>query len=104
MKKLRRIAEKDVPRVATHREQTGLWVAGKNVHVQVGSSFECCPDFSCCYPDCAVSPALRRKFAASDAPAREAFLGRFLAAFIEKISDGSRNVHLVGTVPRGRRG
>ncbi len=96
-KPLRRIAPKDVTMVATNREQLVAWVEGKNVHARAGGSWECCPDFSCCYPDCAVSTAVRKKFVASGADGRMKLLGNFLSAFIEKVSKRPGDVVVVGT-------
>lgn len=104
MKEIRRIAEKDVPLVGSNAEQLKRWVRGDNVHARAGGSWECCPDFSCCYPDCAVSIAVRKKFVEAGTDGRMKFLAQFLSSFIEKVSGSSRKVHVVGSVPqRGRR-
>lgn len=89
-------ARKNVPIVATHREQTERWVAGDSVHVRVGSSWECCPDFSCCYPDLRRPKAERVAFAKADVPAREAFSAAALGALVRKCSGGTGRVHIVG--------
>ena len=98
--KSRRIPVKDVSLVDTHLEQTREWVAGRNVHVRVGAGWECCPDFSCCYPDCAVSPVVRQRFAASDAPRRMEFYAKFLADFVCRVPDRPMDVHVVGSTDR----
>ncbi len=97
---IRRIPVKDVPLVDTHLEQTCAWIVCRNVHVRVGGSWECCPDFSCCYPDCAVAPAVREGFAAADAPRRMEFYAKFLADFVRMVSDRPMDVHVVGSTDR----
>lgn len=37
----------------TREEQLKLWLRGKSVHNQKEN--ECCPDFSCCVPECEAS-------------------------------------------------
>jgi hypothetical protein len=98
--KKRPAARKNVPVVATHREQTARWVEGDSVHVRVGSSWECCPDFSCCYPALRRPKAERLAFASADAPAREAFYSAALGALVRHCSGVPGRVHVVGQVPR----
>ena len=97
-------ARKNVPIVSTHRVQTERWVNGDSVHVRVGSSWECCPDFSCCYPDLRRPKSERVAFAKADAPAREAFYSAALGALVERTLGGLRRVHIVGQAPRGPAG
>lgn len=101
---IRRIAVADVPLVGSNRVQLEAWARGQNVHARAGSSWECCPDFSCCYPDCATSLAVRKKFVAAGTEERMKFLGRFLQAFIEKVSKRPSEVYVAGSVAPRRRG
>lgn len=94
-------ARKNVPIVATHREQTERWVAGDSVHVRVGNCWECCPDFSCCYPDLQRPKAEREAFARADGMAREAFYSAALGALVERtLGHGLGRVHVVGHARR----
>lgn len=43
------------------RQQLILWMNGKSVHNAFAN--ECCPDFSCCFPDLAMSMPERLKYA-----------------------------------------
>lgn len=82
---LRRIPEEDVPMVDTYEEQVLEWVKGRFCHVRVGASFECCPDFSCCYPDCAHTFEVREKFADGDSKVRHDMYSKFLSEFVGKL-------------------
>lgn len=105
---LRKIPKKDVPLVDTHGEQVVAWVTGRNVHVRTGrpapNDYECCPDFSCCYPDLAQSKDVRSRFAYSDSLGRQRYYQIFLSAFVKRVAPKGR-VHVVGSgnVPKGER-
>ncbi len=63
----------------TYDEQVERWANGESVHRAAGV---CCPDFSCCKPELAAEPEVRRAFAASNEDERMAFIGAFLQAAI----------------------
>ena len=77
-------------------DQVKLWVAGKSVHN--GSKehpfSECCPDFSCCYPDLLWPLELRLKFQSATTKERHSMLGMALSALIAKECDVA--VHVAG--------
>jgi hypothetical protein len=73
---------REVETCATHDEQLSEWLEGRNKHVVVGDTYECCPDFSCCRPHLAQPTEVRRAFASADQRVRNKLLGAFLGALI----------------------
>jgi len=73
------------------------WVKGNPVHNYEDG--ECCPDFSCCYPDLLAPAEVRKAFCNAetkgDNDTKSRMLGEFLSKFLEaKMPD--KNVHIAG--------
>lgn len=86
---------KQVEMVATGQEQLQRWLEGRSCHTPVGHDFECCPDFSCCYPSLMATQEERERFIRGDRKTRDAMCGSFLVRLMElNVSDGK--VHVIG--------
>lgn len=82
-----------IRRVDTHQEQLDLWVKGESTHVKVDCmppcDYECCPDFSCCYPALKAPLSERNLFASLPQPPqvsnlRDKMLMTYLRRLVEK--------------------
>lgn len=82
--------DKDIRMVETYEDQLNLWHKGESCHVRVGSSYECCPDFSCCYPDCAHTYEVRDKFFRADKRNQNDMLSGFLQEFADKLQPSGK--------------
>lgn len=61
-------------------DQLQKWVAGEPVHNdELG---ECCPDFSCCFPELLAESAIRQAFIEGSETTRSEFLTAFLDALL----------------------
>lgn len=115
-----------IRQVNTYEEQLNLWLAGESVHVTVtgrlgtpegvrmgkespsgdssASDYECCPDFSCCYPKLLASLEERQRYAAftqsqrnpdAEERSKERLLMTFLDRLVKKECPGEK-VRIIG--------
>lgn len=80
--------EKEVRMVETEEEQLKLWHKGESCHVRVGFSYECCPDFSCCYSECAHTFDVRDKYMRASKRNRACMRSKFLQEFADRLRPG----------------
>lgn len=74
----------------TPNQQLQLWVDGKPVHnnnryingIKMNGG-ECCPDFSCCYPELLAPTDVRQQFAKASEIERNGMLMDFLTKLLE---------------------
>lgn len=79
-------------------EQLDEWVEGRSKHRLIGSTYECCPDFSCCRPHLLQPPEVRRAFRAADERGRNKFLSAFLGGLISGAAPDLK-VHIIAGDP-----
>lgn len=88
-----------VRQVNTYEEQLNLWLAGESVHVTVtrmgNEDYECCPDFSCCYPKLLASLEERQRYAAFTQKQRSPMLMTFLDRLVKRQCPGEK-VRIIG--------
>ena len=81
------------------------WVNGISRHttnLPEGIEPECCPDFSCCNPDCAWDMDARKAFVNTGDEVRFHMLMGSLGALVEssaKANSGLANIHIAGQMP-----
>jgi hypothetical protein len=85
--------------IISEAEQLGRWVRGNPIHRgAVGAAdSECCPDFSCCYPELMQPLVVRLAYEVATPAQRADLLGVFLAALLEKLGAAGA-VHIAGRV------
>lgn len=88
----------------TQTDQIRRWVSGISVHAPDGmGSWQCAPDFSCCYPDLLQPPKVRQAFAKARGEARTRFLVEFLTRFADSVTAGSPSENRVLIIGGGKR-
>ena len=92
--------------------QLALWLQGQGVHrkfpaamaAKMDDPYECCPDFSCCYPELLAPQDVREAFCKATTEkaegTRNAMLGIFLAAMLAKAVPDA-HVHVAGDGSEG---
>jgi len=99
--------------VHSSEAQLALWLQGQSTHhkfklpamaAELADPYECCPDFSCCYPELLAPLEVREAFCKAtiekDEGTRNAMLGAFLSAMLAKAVPDAR-VHVVGDGSEG---
>lgn len=64
-------------------EQLKMWKAGISVHNM--ETDECCPDFSCCKPECAATAEERVRYVSAHVSGDKTVLHPMIGRFIGKV-------------------
>lgn len=80
--------------------QLRCWAEGNSVHNLLRD--ECCPDFSCCFPEMSTPLEVRKSFVGASPEVRHEMLGMFLGQAAQKwFGEKDPKVYIAGMDPGG---